>query len=175
MNNTNKGAAFIEEITKFLTFLQNLWGVLAGMSVLFPISSALMNVIPIEEYDYDGGLAFSSSELLTGVATLISLFIILWTYGQRQEFKAHMEMYTIRRQAIFSFAFGFLALFIYLLGYSLAMGDFYVILFGWESVEVILCYILNDIILLFSYSAFFALMTRAFILLGMIEFFKRED
>lgn len=77
MNNTNKGAAFIEEITKFLTFLQNLWGVLAGMSVLFPISSALMNVIPIDEYDYDCGLAFSSSELLTGVATLISLFIIL--------------------------------------------------------------------------------------------------
>lgn len=86
-----------------------------------------------------------------------------------------MEMHTIRRKAIFSFAFGFLALFIYLMGYYLVMEDFYETVFGGESVEAILCYVLSDIVLLFSYSAFFGLMTRAFMLLGMIEFFKRED
>ncbi|HWR26253.1 MAG TPA: hypothetical protein VN316_00065, partial [candidate division Zixibacteria bacterium] len=31
-------------------------------------------------------------ELLTGVAALISLFIVLWTYGQRHEIKTKMEM-----------------------------------------------------------------------------------
>ena len=36
-----RGAGFLRELAEFLEFLRHLWGVLAGASVLFPLSNTL--------------------------------------------------------------------------------------------------------------------------------------
>ncbi len=42
------GQPFLEELRDFLAFLRSLWGLLAGISVLFPLSNVLFSVIPLE-------------------------------------------------------------------------------------------------------------------------------
>jgi hypothetical protein len=44
---------------------------------------------------------------------------------------------------------------------------------GWESDD--LQRVLGDIVLLVAYSAFFGFMTRAFMLIGMLEYFSERD
>lgn len=177
MNPTNQGKTVLEDFRAFLSFLQSLWGILTSISVLFPLSNAFTEVIPLGKYGEDGGLVYFSPHLVTAVATLTALFTILWTFGQRYKIRAHRESRLITRKAWFSFAIGLLALVIYLVVNLLAEGAIWYVLFEWTQGELrrTICELVADIALLLSYSAFFALMTRAFMLLGMIEFFAREN
>ena len=47
MSTLNKGAEFIKTLREFIAFLQSLWGILAGISVFFPLSNALTKTIPL--------------------------------------------------------------------------------------------------------------------------------
>jgi hypothetical protein len=176
MSNSNKGKAFLEEFRDFIAFLQSLWGMLAGISVFFPLSNVLSKVIPLgniyDEPPGSGAFQYFSPDLVTAVATLITLFVILSTFGRRHKYRAQKEMHLIRRHAWLSFAVGLLFLILYLVVnfgiYDLFYGPWEI--WGGDPRRLI-----GDIILLLSYSAFFALMTRAFMLLGMIEFFGQES
>jgi hypothetical protein len=171
-DNAKKGAKFLEEFKDFIFFLQSLWGILAGISVLFPLSNVLIGVIPLRPYyDYIVALEFFSPELITAITTLISLFIVFWTFGHRQKFKTNRRRRLIRRKAFLSFAIGLLALILYLI---LHFGIFELLYGPWEIWSGDPRRLIGDILLLITYSSFFALVTRAFMLLGMIEYYKQD-
>jgi len=129
MSTSNSGVEFIKEFRDFIVFLQSLWGILAGISVFFPLSNALTKGIPLEMWD-EGGFAFFHPDWITTITTLITIFIIFWTYGQRHKFKAQRVTRLIRRQAGLSFIFGLLALVVYLVVYVLMQSNFHSIVMG---------------------------------------------
>ena len=71
-----------------------------------------------------------------------------------------------------SFAVGLLALIIYLAVYYFLASSAYDVL-GWESADA--RRLIGEVTLLLIYSTFFSFLTRAFVLLGMIEFFRQES
>ncbi|KAF0189910.1 MAG: hypothetical protein FD168_208 [Desulfobulbaceae bacterium] len=170
MNNPKEDVPFLKELKDFLQFLQNLWTILAGISVLFPLSNALAKIIPLARWP-EGGLAYFSPQLLSIVSSLACLFLLLWMFGHR--YQLERRRIQTQRKAGLSFAAGLIALIIYLTVYFAIANDFYFEVLKWESDD--LRRVLGDIILLITYSAFFVLMTQAFMLLGMLEYFGRKS
>ena len=170
----NRSQEVLRGLWELIVFLQGLWGILAGISVFFPFSNSRIEVIPAGEWYEEGGFAYFSSELVTTVASLITVFIVLWTFSQRYnyEFKAQNEKRLIQKQAWHFFTGGLFFLIIYLIATYAIMDGFYYDVLGWGSGDT--RRLLGDAFLLLFYSAFFAMMTRAFMLLGMIEFFGKE-
>lgn len=169
MNNPKEEVSFLNEFKDFLQFLQNLWTILAGISVLFPLSNALAKIIPLAQWP-EGGLAYFSPQLLSIVSSLACLFLLLWLFGHRYQFKR--RRFQTRKKAGLSFAIGLIALIIYLTVYFSIANDFYYEILKWESDD--LRRVLGDIVLLIAYSAFFVLITQAFMLLGMLEYFGHK-
>ena len=175
MNNSN----FLRELKALFSFLQSLWGSLSGVSLFFPLSNDLFQVIPLAEmteqnWGEGGALLFLSPKFITGMTTLIIIFILLKTISRRYELKT-IPRIIIQQQASMSFGIAIAALIVYLLlVYSVS---------PWIDAEAFpqiyylrrLMKILNDIFLLGFYSSFFALITKAFTLLGMREFFRSEN
>jgi len=169
MNGADRGQQFLQELKEFFVFLQSLWGLLAGVTVLFPLSNVFTKLVPLGTiHDPQGSLGFLSPALVTATATLVTLFVILSTFGRRRDVGAPEQRGRIRRQARLAFAVGLFALALYLAAY-----------FGIHP----LCYepcnvfegdprlLIGDFALLVTYSTFFALTTRAFMLLAMLEYF----
>ena len=173
MADTDQGSSFLKEFKDFLAFLQNLWGILAGISVLFPLSNLLLRLIPLKTFDYqEGVLVWFSPGLFTTLTTLVSLFLVLWIFGQRQNFKSKRGSVGIRRQALISFGIGLTALIGYLTLYYFILSSAYTVL-GWVSIDV--RRLIGEVPLLILYVAFFTLVTRAFMFLGMVEYFKSNN
>jgi len=170
MTSSNQGKTFLKEFKDFLTFLKNLWGMLAGISVLFPLSNMLVRLIPLETYENKGALVWLSSALFTTLATLGSLFLILLMFSQRQKFQSTKISPRIQRQAWVSFVIGLGLLIIYLIIYFL-LGNAYSI-FGWSSDDI--RRLIGEVPLIILYGFFFAFITRAFMLIGMSEYFRRK-
>ena len=107
MSASDRERSPLEEFKDFIAFLRNLWSILASVSVLFPLSNALMGAlteksIPLQTWGDKGG-AFSSEyfpNLATTIATLTCLFIVLWIYGGRHKLKAGRKRSMIQRQAL---------------------------------------------------------------------------
>ena len=159
-----KGEGFLEEFKMFLVFLKNLWGLLAGISVFFPLSNVLVSVIPLQDISHDGALARLSPAFVTSISTLATLFVILWTFSSRNELKK------IKRKAIVSFLAGTVFLLSYMILYEFKLSAFS--LWGWESEDP--RHLLAEIPLLIYYAGFFSLMSRAFMLLGLLEYYRQE-
>jgi hypothetical protein len=157
----------LKELRNFLRFYRNLWTILAGVSVFFPFSNILMKVIPLSRGD-DGGWAYLSPHLVTVIVTVACLFVILSTFVQRKQYEAQKLRRSTQKKAILSFGIGTIALLIYLTLYYFVTEGFYWEVLGWESADA--RRILGDIALLLTYSAFFVLVTRAFMLLGLLEY-----
>ena len=175
MNDSGKGSETLKEMRDFLGFIQNLWGILAGVSIFFPLSNTLMKVIPIGHF-YDeppgsGAFQYLSSELVTSIATLITIFVVFSAFSRRHKYKVQ-EYSKIRRKAWISFTIGIVSLVAYLSAnfgiYEIFYGPFEI--WGGDPRRLI-----GDVFLLFTYGAFFALVTRAFTLLGMAEFYRVKD
>jgi len=160
---SNRGQGFLDEFQDFLSFLTNLWGILAGISVFFPLSNVLVSVIPLQTTSDDGALVQISPAFVTVTSTLVTLFIVLWT------FSARAEQTKMKSSAAVSFLLGMLSLGFYMILYELKLSAFD--LWGWESDDP--RHILVEIPLLIGYAAFFASTTRAFMLLGLLEFYRQ--
>ncbi len=169
MRTSDKGAPFLQEFRDFLEFLRSLWGILAGISVFFPLSNVLVKVIPLESIDRDGTIVNFSPYLITTISTLTTLFIIFWTFSRRDALKANRGRPGVQRKSLISFGLGFLALIIYLIGYIIT-GSWAFPVWGLQSDDP--RHLFYEVPLLVIYCAFFALITRAFVLLGMIEFYS---
>jgi uncharacterized membrane protein len=171
MNFSKKGTLFLKEFKDFITFLQNLWGILAGISILFPLSNVLLKLIPLKTFNEDGVYNHLSPSLITTIATVVSLFVILWTFSSRNTFKKQREISEIQKKAFISFVIGIMVLIIYLVIY-IVTSEYAWSVWGWGTDDPRKLF--AEVPLLITYSSFFALTTRAFMLLGMIEFFRKE-
>ncbi len=169
MNNSKKKISFLKEFKDFLQFLQNIWAILAGISVLFPLSNALAKIIPLALWP-EGGLAYFSPQLVSIVSSLASLFLLLWMFGHR--YQLERRRIQTQKKAGLSFVVGLGALIIYLTVHFAIANDFYFDVLKMKSDD--LRRVLGDIVLLIAYCAFFTLMTQAFTLLGMLEYFRRK-
>ena len=147
---------------------------LAGISIFFPLSNVFFKVIPIRstQDDPSGGWSYLSPQLVTAVSTMITLFVLLWTFGQRSRFRIRSKNFNVSRQAWISLILGFISLVLYLGVDTTIYNLFYGPL---EITHGDPGRFIGDIFLLLSYVVFFALVTRAFILLGMKEFFRQRS
>ena len=93
------------------------------------------------------------------------------TQRGRSEFKAQPQRRTVQRQAMRSFGTGLVGLVLYLIGYEVTLANAFDV-WGWQSDDP--RHSLAEIPLLVAYVASFALITRAFVLLGMMEFFSMD-
>jgi hypothetical protein len=169
MGSSQETRRVLQELKEFVEFLQHLWAVLAGMSVLFPLSNTLVKVVPLAQWS-DGGFVYLSPPLVSGFATLACLFVVLWTFGQRDKLRASRAWSALPRQALRSFALGAVALMVYLAGHYAISHDFYFRSLGWESDD--LRRIAGDLVLVIAYAGFFAFVTRAFVALGLREYLR---
>lgn len=167
----NEEFSSLKELRDFLRFYKNLWTILAGVSVFFPFSNLLMKVIPLSSWD-GGGWVYLPPRLVTVIVTVACLFIILLTFVQRKQYEAQKLRRLAQKKSILSSCIGFLALFIYLTVYYSITEGFYWDVLGWGSADA--RRILGDIVLLLTYSAFFVLVTRAFMLLGLLEYLGKH-
>lgn len=156
---------------RFTAFLHSLWGILAGISVFFPLSNSLIKKgVPLAKWDESGGFAILPVELVTAITTLAAIFVVFWTYGQRDMFRS--GSHRPRVSATRSFIVGVASLVLYVAGYCLMQRDFHTVL-GWDSEDV--RRLLFDLILLVLYAASFCLITRAFTLLAGVEYFNEFE
>ena len=159
---SNGGERFLEEFKAFLAFLQSLWGLLTGISVFFPLSNAFARVIPLQSGADGGALFFLSPSFVTALTTLVTLFVVFLTFSNRRDISA------VRSKASASFLFGILILIFYVVIYYVKASYAFAV-WGWESEDP--RHLIVEVPLLLGYAAFFALTTRAFTLLGLVEFY----
>jgi len=171
MDPTKENKSYIDEFKDFVKFLQTLWGVLAGISVFFPLSNVLLKVIPLDYItNYPPGALMSlSPTLITTLSTIATLFIILMTFRQRDSLRTKKQRGTIQRQAWIAFGLGVVALIFYFMVYIGIYGVYYEpnAVFRGDPRGLV-----GDFLLLLSYGTFFSQITRAFVLLGMLEYFN---
>jgi hypothetical protein len=162
------GQAFLQELREFLRFLRSLWGVVAGISVLFPLSNTLFTVIPIsmDQHPFQN----LSPVVVTTVTMLTCIFLTFATFGRRSHFaepkrRSHYAWYA---RACFVVALAALAV------YLLAPHDLYKtwITNNPDSDTGIAEY---DGLLATLYVATFALFTQAFLALAMLEYFPERE
>lgn len=165
-----RGAEFLKEFREFTTFISTLWGILAGISVFFPLSSVVLKVIPLKAYEADGVFEHLLPPLITTVATVVTLFVILSTFGRRDQFRGTGRS-KARRQAWLSMGIGMAALMAYISVHQVYAQYGYAY-FGLGSGDPRKLFF--EIPLLLAYTVFFSLLTRAFMLLGMAEFYKND-
>ena len=172
MSPDNTHNAFLGEFTDFAKFLQTLWGILAGISVFFPLSNVLLRIIPMSNIydDPPGGLSYLDPALITTLSTVATLFVILITFRQRGDLRTRKQRDAVQQQAWIAFGIGLLGLLLYLIVYFGIYTSFYdpFQINGGDPRRLI-----GDFLLLIFYGAFFATLTRAFVLLGMLEYFKK--
>ena len=165
-----QGAAFLRELAAFLDFVRHLWGILAGASVLFPLSNTLLRVIPLGDYHAGTGVFDQvAPPVVTALSTVVTLFVVLTTFAGRARARGPRGRRGVLRRAWWSFGAGLAAL----LGY-LALHQVYATSawepWGWGSGDP--RKLLAEVPLTLLYAAFFALLTRAFMLLGLMEFVR---
>lgn len=163
------GQPFLQELRDFLRFLRSLWGLLAGISVLFPLSNVLVTVIPIE----GGGNPFQnlSPGVVTTLTTLTCIFLTFATFGRRSQFSERLRRRRYATSARIAFAGAISSLAIYLLT-SDALYETLIT----EQPNSKLGIPLYDGLFAALYIASFALITRAFLVLAMLEYIpQRED
>ena len=172
MNDLKSKHGYLNELEEFLTFLKNLWGILAGISVFFPLSNVLLNAIPMRAYGVDDGVFDQlAPNLINTIATVTTLFVILVTFTGRDQFQDANKRGAMLRNAWLSFGIGILSLIIYLVIHQ-AYREYAWEPWGWGSGDPRKLF--AEIPLLITYVIFFSLMTRAFMLLGMIEYFGKK-
>ena len=167
------GNQFLSEFKDFVRFLHSLWGILAGISILFPLSNVLATkVIPLESLDHDGAFSLLAPALVTTLSTLNALFVILWTFSHREEFRQQTGRPRFQQAALRSFGAGALVLVLYIIGYKVTLACAYDC-WNWESQAP--QRLLAEVPLMLAYVLAFALVTRAFVLLGTLEFFSPRN
>jgi hypothetical protein len=154
------------ELKDLFSFLQNLWGLLAGAAVLFPLSAAFIKVMPLRPGGIDGG-AFDaiSPTLITTVTTIGSLFTLLWLATNRRAWRTRVKL--LRQKALTSAIVAGVTLVAYLAGEHIKRNG--IELEGRSSAHVY--FLLFEVALMTLYATTFIALTRAFVLLGLVEYF----
>jgi hypothetical protein len=160
------GQRFLVELRAFLSFLHGLWGVLSSVSLLFPLSNLFFDVLPVSKFELP--FVRLSSQAVTTLATLTCLFAVLASFARRRDFHAAAARRRFARVARVSFAVAVAACVAYLLGYSLLYN-------GKLELNSEPAKLAWDAAFAALYVLFFALTTRAFLLLAMLEYFPEQS
>jgi hypothetical protein len=163
-----KGQAFLDELREFLAFLASLWGILAAVSVFFPLSNLLTKVVPLG----GRGEPFHdlSPTLVAVLTTLTCLFLTFATFGRRIQFADGLRRKRYARSARLSFPVAL----VLLACYVLLPPGLYEVLITHQSGSAAGGIALYDGLMAALYIASFALITRAFLLLAMLEYFPEQ-
>jgi hypothetical protein len=158
------GHTFLQDLRDFLQFLRSLWGVLAGISLLFPLSNALFTIIPLG----DGGRPFQNlPPASVSVVTMLScIFLTFAVFGRRGRFADSKYRGRYASSARISFVAAMVALAIYLLASN---GLYRALISGASDNEWGVA--IYDGLFAALYVATFTLITQAFLLLAMLEYF----
>jgi len=163
-----KGQEFLDELREFLAFLASLWGILAAVSVFFPLSNLLTEVVPLNR----SGDPFQnlSPALVAVLTTLTCIFLTFATFGRRVQFADAPRRKQYARSARLSFPLALVLLALYVLLppslYEVLITDQ-----GGSAAGTAL----YDGLMAALYIASFALITRAFLLLAMLEYFPEQS
>lgn len=163
------GQPFVAELRDFLRFLRSLWGILAGVSVLFPLSNIFVAVIPIG----GGDRPFKdlSPVVVTVVTMLTCIFLTFATFGRRGLFADPKRRERYASSARVCFVVALAALAVYVLGPN---GLYRTLITNNPDSEAGVA--LYDGLFAALYIMTFALLTRAFLVLAMLEYFsERKD
>ncbi|GAB3842006.1 hypothetical protein GCM10029963_14280 [Micromonospora andamanensis] len=162
------GHTFLKDLRDFLQFLRSLWGVLAGISVLFPLSNAFVAVIPVD----DGGRPFQDlpPAVVSAATMLTCIFLTFATFGRRDRFTDPRSRGRYARSARICFAGALAAL----AAYVLAPSGLYRVLIT-DNPDSAIGLALYDGLFAALYVLTFALLTRAFLLLAMLEYFAEAS
>ena len=172
MNSPKSKIGYLGELKEFLTFLKNLWGILASISIFFPLSNVLLGIIPLRAYGDDGVFDLITPALILTLTTVFTLFVVLITFAGRNQFQDEKKRGTMLRNAWLSFGTGILSLLIYLIIHQV-YREYAWKPWGWGSGDPRKLF--AEIPLLITHAIFFSLITKGFMLLGMIEFFGKTD
>ena len=121
----SEGSAFLRELRGFLSFLASLWGTLTAVSLAFPLSNVFVRVIPLEGDESFNPLALMPSAPIAATATLVTLFLVLATFGARHEFAVPTRRRRLRRGAVTALALALAALALYLTGLQAVQNGLY--------------------------------------------------
>jgi hypothetical protein len=178
---TSGQKSFLDELKAFLEFTATLWGVLAGITVFFPLSNDFFGVIPLEINDPSenkrGAFEHLTTQQVTVITTLSLIIVIYVVFGRRRQLTTKKAFQRIRRHAIISFLIAAVVFVCYMSLY-LGIADFglfyelerrYGNFFDFYSEELLL---ITDFILLILYASLFAFITRGFLLLAMADYFE---
>jgi hypothetical protein len=158
------------DVRAVIEYLSSLWGLASGLSLLFPLSNALLQAVPNTVFIEVQPKTALTPALLTTFATIMSLFSILLVISTRREIaKSKSFGMALNRMRVFAvIAFGF-AIFVLLL-YT-ATADTYR-----RSYERISDSLKNqgEMIGFFGYPLIFASFTTAFTLLGLREYLLEQ-
>lgn len=173
MNHPESPQEYLDELKNFLAFLKRLWGILAGISVFFPLSNVLLQVIPLGQYGVDDGVFnILSPSLITTVAMVAALFVVLVTYASRAQLRQPKRRRAVLRSSWLSLGVGFLSLVAYLVLHQI-YREYAWEPWGWGSDDP--RKLIAEVPLLITYAIFFSSLTRAFMMLGILEFFGSKS
>ena len=125
----------IDEIKEVLSFLTTLWGILASITLFFPLVNDLQRFIPIERTSIVLSRVGIDPNILPTASTLFSLFTLIVAVSQR---RGVLRGYTPLTLAIPAFGLGALAAFAYMDIYAQLSTEMESA--QWESVKWLLVY-----------------------------------
>ena len=167
-------ASQANDLKDFLESVKSLWAILATTSVLFPFASKFRDLIPTKPIDPSFPFYYLPPLLIPMVATLFCAFIILVIFNQRGNYRDLKRRPILMRKSTLYLLWGLFGLLMYFGLRNIDVGDFmYKIGLG-EPIKNIVKFVV-DIMMLCSYSLFFGMITRAFMLQGIITYYGRSE
>lgn len=164
------GGVSTDEFEPFLDFFGNRWGALAGVSALLPLSNLLFGVVPTEpEVIRTLASVVGPGGIFTLVATIGSLLVLRWTFDQRDWF-ADQKRRQVQGLAWVTFAGALFLLDVYFVLYAIDAVERYDLLVGPNPDIGTVLFVVYDLVLFVVFVGAFALLTRSFVLLGLVEF-----
>jgi hypothetical protein len=149
------------DFAAFLKYLTSLWGLLAGLTAVFPLADVFLKVIPLPVDAYE----HATAPIAIPLTTLVALFIVFYSFVQRARVTP-----TAARRSPWLFGLGLLALAAFFLLHHFEYPLRNWLFPGLDSTDD---YVLLLVGIVPFYIAFFACMTRAFTLLALVEFRRR--
>jgi hypothetical protein len=158
----NRQSDLLSNVRQFLGFLSGLWGMFSSLTLLFPLSNALVQVLPMHE---------TLRGIYTALTTLTCCFVILYLYITRhQQIAVRLAKPSLYdRRVIAIFALGILSALLYLPIHS----SYAQILEGSYSavyLEQGMMWVLG----ILSYGTAFVGLTTSFTLLAIVEYSKQS-
>ncbi|GAB6190707.1 hypothetical protein [Desulfocastanea catecholica] len=151
------------DLRSFIKYMSSLWALLAGITVVFPLSDVLLEVISLPADAYQK----STAPIAIPVTTLVTLFTLFYTFVQRDK----SQYVTVRQSNVF-----------FMLGLSSLVIFFLLEHFEEPLRENFLPFLdtSDDYVLLLVavvpfYVCFFACITRAFTILALMEYKRKSN